>query len=155
MASTPTTPTDAEAAPSRLAQEVSNAAYAAEASTESPGPDTSTVTEKASELTDSVSEKASQARERAMETADQAREKTAEGVESAAGTLREQVEGKGGIQEAAGTRLADGMERTATYLREHDTQTMMEDIERYVREHPTQAILGAVAAGFIIGRILK
>jgi ElaB/YqjD/DUF883 family membrane-anchored ribosome-binding protein len=155
MTRSTTRTTEAEEAASRLAGEVSNAAYAADVTTEPSGDGTSQITQKASEVTDKVGEVATQAREKAMETADQARERTAEGAESAADTIREQVEGKGGIQEAAGTRLADGMEKTATYLREHDTQTMIEDIERYVREHPTQAVLGAVAAGFIIGRILK
>ena len=47
------------------------------------------------------------------------------------------------------------MESTATYLREHDTQTMLNDIEAYVRGHPTQAVIGAVAVGFVLGRMLR
>ena len=48
-------------------------------------------------------------------------------------------------REKAGTTVADGMEKTAQYLREHDTQQMVNDVEQFVREHPTQAVVGAVA----------
>ena len=47
------------------------------------------------------------------------------------------------------------MEKTATYLRENDTETMLSDFEKYIREHPTQAVISAVAVGFVVGRILR
>jgi ElaB/YqjD/DUF883 family membrane-anchored ribosome-binding protein len=109
----------------------------------------------AADAKETVSQTASQAAEKATEMADQAREKTAGGMESAADTVREQVAGKGGIQETVGTTAADTMEKTASYLRENDTQAMLNDIENYVREHPAQAVLGAVAVGFLVGRILR
>ena len=109
----------------------------------------------AADVKETAKEKAVQAGEKATEVADQAREKTAEGAQSAADTIREQTAGKGGIQETVGTTAADTMEKTATYLREHDTQTMLNDVETYIREHPTQAVIGAVAVGFVIGRILR
>jgi ElaB/YqjD/DUF883 family membrane-anchored ribosome-binding protein len=102
-----------------------------------------------------VKDKASEVASQATEKVEQARETTAEQMASTADTVRENVQGKGGIQEKAGVAAADGMEKTAQYLRDHDTQAMMQDVEKFVREHPTQAVLGAVAAGFIIGRILR
>ena len=109
----------------------------------------------ATDFKDTAREKAQQAGEKATKVADQARDKTAEGVQSAAETVREQAAGKGGIHETVGIKAADTMETTATYLREHDTQTMLNDIEAYVREHPTQAVIGAVAVGFVLGRMLR
>jgi ElaB/YqjD/DUF883 family membrane-anchored ribosome-binding protein len=109
----------------------------------------------AADVKETAKEKAAQATEKATEVADQAREKTAEGAQSAADTIREQTTGKGGIQETVGTTAADTMDKTATYLREHDTQAMLNDLETYIREHPTQAVIGAVAVGFVVGRILR
>jgi ElaB/YqjD/DUF883 family membrane-anchored ribosome-binding protein len=108
--------------------------------------------DEASETTDSTMQ---QARDKAMDTADQAKDKTAEGMASAAETIRDKVGSTGGVAGTAGTRLADGMEKTAEYLREHDTQELMSDLDQYIKDHPTQAIIGAVAIGFIIGRMLR
>jgi ElaB/YqjD/DUF883 family membrane-anchored ribosome-binding protein len=55
----------------------------------------------------------------------------------------------------AGEKVAEGMERSATYLREHSTEDMRGDVERYVREHPMQAMAGALVAGFVLSRILR
>jgi ElaB/YqjD/DUF883 family membrane-anchored ribosome-binding protein len=97
---------------------------------------------------------AASTKDKAMDTADQALDKAAGGMESAADTLREKV-GDSGVTGAAGTRLADGMEKTAGYLRDHNTQEILEDLDRYVKEHPTQALIGAVAVGFVIGRMFR
>ena len=51
--------------------------------------------------------------------------------------------------------VADGMERGAGYLRSHDTNQMWTDVEEYVREHPVMGIAGSVAAGFLVGRMLR
>lgn len=90
-----------------------------------------------------------------MQGADQARESAAEGMETAAEKIRERASGSEGVQGKAGTKLAEGMEKTAGYLREHDTQEIMGDLERFVREHPTQSVLAAVALGFVIGRMMR
>ena len=92
---------------------------------------------------------------RAMEAADKGREKAAEGVDTAASRLREQVEGEGGVKETVGVKVADGLERTAGYLREHETEELLNDLERFAREHPMQALGGAVVAGFLLGRVLR
>ena len=52
-------------------------------------------------------------------------------------------------------RLAGGMDATAGFLREPDTQRLREDFEFRVRENPFRAVLITVAAGFIAGRILR
>ncbi len=111
--------------------------------------------EGATRMKESVQDNVSSFRTGAMEQVEQSREKAAGGVESAAQQVRERVSGAGGLQETAGVKVAESMDKTATYLREHDTKAIVTDFEQYAKEHPTQAIMGAVAFGFILGRILK
>jgi ElaB/YqjD/DUF883 family membrane-anchored ribosome-binding protein len=92
--------------------------------------------------------------EKVKDTAEQGIDRTAEGVQSAADRIRTQAEERGGMTAEAGTKVADTMERTAGYLREHDSEQIMDDVERYVRDHPVQAVAGAVVGGFILGRLL-
>ncbi|MCK9485612.1 MAG: hypothetical protein M0R73_02760 [Dehalococcoidia bacterium] len=100
-----------------------------------------------------VSEAVDEASSKAQEMEATGREKAAEGAERAASMLRERSDG--GAVGAATDRAAEGMEKTARYLREHDTSDLLGEIEDYVRQHPVQGIAGAVAAGFVVGRILK
>jgi ElaB/YqjD/DUF883 family membrane-anchored ribosome-binding protein len=100
--------------------------------------------------------------QKATEFTDKARERTDEGMNKAAGAmddtaqkLRDRTEGQGGVQAKAGEKVAEGMEKTAGYLREKDTQQIMDDVEDYVREHPVQAIAGALVGGFVLARILR
>ena len=48
-----------------------------------------------------------------------------------------------------------GTTALATYLRQHDTNEIMEDFEVYAKKHPTQTLVGAVVAGFLLGRLLR
>jgi ElaB/YqjD/DUF883 family membrane-anchored ribosome-binding protein len=98
---------------------------------------------------------ATKAREKAQEQAEAGIDTAAEGLSSAADKIRERAAGVDGMPAQAGTKVADTMERTAGYLREHDTNEIVDDLERYVREHPVQAVAGAIVGGFVIGRILK
>jgi ElaB/YqjD/DUF883 family membrane-anchored ribosome-binding protein len=104
---------------------------------------------------DRTKEKASELGARAQERADEGMDKAAGGLEQGAGKLREKAQERGGMAGDAGVRVADSMEKTATYLREHDSAELLDDIEKYVRDHPVQAVAGAVVGGFLIGRILR
>ncbi|HUF53240.1 MAG TPA: hypothetical protein VMR52_05630 [Dehalococcoidia bacterium] len=137
---------------SRAAESVAEAGRAAADAAEYGDVEGGGIGEKAREQ---VAEKATMVKERAEETADPARETGADQLDNAAESLRDRAESMGGMQGKVGTSVADGMEKTAGYLREKDTQAMMADAERFVREHPTQAVLGAVAVGFIVGRMLR
>lgn len=88
-----------------------------------------------------------------QERADQGMDRAAEGMEQASASLRQHA-GDGATGKAAGV-AADSMERGASYLRDKDSAEVWNDVEQYVGEHPAQALLGAVAAGFVIGRILR
>jgi ElaB/YqjD/DUF883 family membrane-anchored ribosome-binding protein len=93
--------------------------------------------------------------ESAEETANKAVDATADKVQNTADTLRDKVEGDGGIREKAGTTVADTMEDTAGYLREHDSRDIMSDIRTYVKEHPVQTMVTAVAFAFLAGRVFQ
>jgi ElaB/YqjD/DUF883 family membrane-anchored ribosome-binding protein len=109
---------------------------------------------RAQEFAAEARDHAESAGQEVQERTDAGIDRAAQGMESAADTLREKAAGKEGLTAEAGTKLADGMERTAGYLKEHDTAAILDDMETYVREHPMQALAGAVVGGFLIGRLL-
>ena len=103
---------------------------------------------------DSMKETARDTAEKAKEKADEGIDKAAEGVKGAADKLRERAERQDGMAADAGVKVADTMERSAEYLREHDTEQIFDDLEQYVRKHPMQALAGAIVGGFLVGRLL-
>ncbi len=52
-------------------------------------------------------------------------------------------------------RAAEGMHAAAGYLQEHNTSEIANDVEEYVRAHPLQSVAAAIAAGFVVGRVLR
>jgi ElaB/YqjD/DUF883 family membrane-anchored ribosome-binding protein len=117
-------------------------------------PRTDDFKDKANEYKDKVSETASEYGDKAQEQLEKGKEQTASGLESAAGMIRERTQ-TGPLPPEAGAKVAEGMESAATYLREHDTTEIWNDMERYVKEHPAQAVAGAIFAGFLLGRMLR
>lgn len=110
---------------------------------------------KAEELGHEARERAGHMGEQARERAEQGKDATAGGLDTAADQIRERIGRGDGTAAQAGTKVADNLERTATYLREHETGEMWHDLERYVKDHPVQAAVGALAAGFFVGRMLR
>jgi ElaB/YqjD/DUF883 family membrane-anchored ribosome-binding protein len=102
-------------------------------------------------------DKAEQWTESASETADRQRENVSSGLERAASTLHEKATTIPGGPSAASAahRLADGMETTASYLREHDFADMRDDLINLCKRHPVQALVSAVAFGFLLGRSVR
>jgi ElaB/YqjD/DUF883 family membrane-anchored ribosome-binding protein len=111
--------------------------------------------DRAEDMRDKAGAKVSEYGEKAAEQVEAGKGKAATGMEQAAGTLREKVAGTSGITAEAGTKVADRMDLTAGYLREHSTGEMWDEVEHYVREHPAQALAGAVFAGFLIAKVLR
>ena len=111
--------------------------------------------ERAGEMAEQAQEKAGNVATMARERTDQGKEKAAEGMQTAAEKIRERSESREGMQAQVGTRVADTLEKTSGYLREHDTNEMWDDFESFVRENPMQAAAGALVAGFVLGRILR
>lgn len=110
--------------------------------------------ERAQQMADQGRSAMSERMEQGRERVEEGRERSADAIGSAAQQVRERTPDDGAAARA-GEYAAEGMERTARYMREHDTNAMRDDLESYVREHPAPALGAAVAAGFLIGRILR
>ena len=112
-------------------------------------------------LKDKVQDTASKAKEKVEEAGrnvqnkiDETRGPTAQKLEDAASALHEKADILPGGETVAGLAhgAADKMQATADYVRQHDVQDMMADVETFVRKHPGQSLLAAAAVGFLIGR---
>lgn len=106
------------------------------------------------EAKEMATEKAGQAKEMAADYAEMGKDRAVEGLETAASQVRDRF-GEEGMQGQVGTKVADGLEKTATYLREHEAGEMWSEIETFVKDHPMQAAAGALVAGFLMGRVLR
>lgn len=109
----------------------------------------------ASTMQDKAMETASTMQEKAMSGADAGIDRAAQGLSTAAERMRERSDTDDGARAAIETRAADAMEKTADYLSNHDSKELMQDIEDYVRQHPIQAAVGALAAGYVLGKIVR
>lgn len=109
----------------------------------------------AEEMGSQAKEMGSQAKEKVMSSADTGMDKAAEGLGSAAEKMRMRADEDTGMRSSLETRAADAMDKTSTYLRDHDSEQLMHDIEDFVRQHPLQAAAGALVAGYVIGKIVR
>jgi len=92
--------------------------------------------------------------DKAKDQVDAGIDKAASGLESTAETIKGMTgEGKG-MPAQAGVKVAESMETAAAYLKEHSSDEIFKDLEVYVKEHPTQALVGAIFAGFLVGRMM-
>jgi|GEM_PF-1744035 len=107
------------------------------------------------DMAEKAQQQASNVATMARERTEQGREKASEGLHSAAEQLRQRAGQRPGRQGEMASKFADQLDRGSSYLREHDTQQLWEDVERFVKENPMQAAAGALFAGFILGRILR
>ena len=94
--------------------------------------------DESSGLTDQVSDTARKAKEKiadagrsAKAKVDDSREPVASGLESAASTLHARADSLPGGENvtAAAHKAAEKMESTATYVRTHDVESMLDDVE--------------------------
>jgi ElaB/YqjD/DUF883 family membrane-anchored ribosome-binding protein len=111
---------------------------------------------------DQAKEQLGQAREQLNEGMDKAKDQVDAGIdtgatqlEGAADKVRDAVGDKEGMPREVGLKVADTMDTASTYLKEHSSDEIMKDLESYVKEHPAQAMVGAIFAGFLVGRILR
>ncbi|HSE43833.1 MAG TPA: hypothetical protein VLA89_00735 [Gemmatimonadales bacterium] len=123
-------------------------------STESTRSTTEEMQDKASEMTEKTKEQAVQVKDRAIEQAETGKQRAASGLQSAADQLRSRA-GEEGTTGQVASKAADTMERSASYLQEHEVNEIWEDFERMVKDHPMQAAAGALFAGFVIGRMMR
>jgi len=114
----------------------------------------SDVKDQVAELTSKAKDKAGQMAETVSERLDQQRETAAEGLNRAASTIHNKAnQVPGGPKVVNLTHsIADGMESTASYLRDHDFNKMGGDVMNMCRRYPTQSLVAALALGFLLGR---
>lgn len=115
----------------------------------------SQVQEQTREYAEKARETAQEYGQKAQENVESGKSQAAGGMERAADMVRERTAGVEGPAAEAGTKVAEGMESAATYLKQHSTSDILSDIEKYAKEHPAQALAGAVFTGFVLGRILR
>lgn len=51
--------------------------------------------------------------------------------------------------------VADRLEQASHYLKGKDTNQIITDLAAFVREKPVDSVIGAVAIGFILARIVR
>jgi ElaB/YqjD/DUF883 family membrane-anchored ribosome-binding protein len=107
--------------------------------------------DRAASLGAKIKDKASQFGSTMSQTADRQRENAAKGLDRAASSLHDGV----GSAAKVGHGLADGMESTASYLRNHSFGEMGNDVADMCRTHPVQALLSAAVLGFLVGRAIR
>ena len=95
------------------------------------------------------------AQEKVASGANAGMDKAAQGLDSAAEKMRTRAEEDEGMRSTIEGKAADAMDKTATYLKDHDSEQLMHDIEEFVRAHPLQAAAGALVAGYVLGKIVR
>jgi ElaB/YqjD/DUF883 family membrane-anchored ribosome-binding protein len=88
---------------------------------------------------------------------DENRGPAADKLHDVASTLHEKADSLPGGEKVADLAhsAADKVEATAGYVRDHDVQDMMADLENVVRRHPGQSLVAAAAVGFLLGRAFR
>lgn len=121
------------------------------------GMDAGQMKDKAAQAAGQAKEKAGEMAHSATQAIDDRREQASSMMGTAAEQLRERGESLPGGERTTemAAMAADKVEATSTYIREHDVNDMMTDLETLVRNHPTQSLIAAAAAGFLVGRMLR
>lgn len=110
-----------------------------------------------------------QVRDQVKQAASKLEERVNDGMKQAAGHVEtaaeqlgriadERLGGGSGIKGRAGEvahGTADTLNSVAGYLRDNDFENLRRDLERQMRERPLQTLLIGVAAGWVVGKILR
>ena len=85
---------------------------------------------------------------------DENRDAAASGLESAASALHEKADSLPGGEKVTSLAhaTAQKLSTSADYVREHDVNRMMADVETLVKNNPAPSLLAAAVIGFLVGR---
>ena len=110
--------------------------------------------DKISDTATQVKQKASDLGQMAADKIDNNRDAAATGLDKAASTLHEKAESLPGGEKVTSLAhaTADKLSTTADYVRTHDVNRMMGDVETLVKNNPGPALLVAAAIGFLVAR---
>ena len=113
--------------------------------------------DRAAGLASKLKEKASQVTSTVSDTVGRQRDNVAGGLDRVASTLHEKAGSLPGGQKAANAAnsFADGMESTASYLRDHDLKDMGDSLTGICRKYPVQSLVAALTIGVLVGRALR
>ena len=124
----------------------------------------SSVPDRAAKLGDDVADRAAQVKDRvsdmarsAADAVDERRSTAADGFESAASTLRDKAGSLpgGDTVNRAASAAANSLTSTADYVRTHNVNRMLSDVESMVKNNPGPTLLVAAAFGFLVGRAMR
>ena len=93
----------------------------------------------------------------AADAVDMGRRAAVDGMETAADAVRsatDKLPGGPAVREFA-NRTAEGFDRTVHYLRETHPKDMWMDIQDGAKARPVPFLVGALALGFVAGRMLR
>jgi ElaB/YqjD/DUF883 family membrane-anchored ribosome-binding protein len=90
----------------------------------------------------------------AADKIDENRDAAAGGLDKAASALHEKAESLPGGEKVTSLAhaTADKLTATADYVRDHDVNQMMADVETLVKNNPGRSLLAAAIIGFLAGR---
>jgi ElaB/YqjD/DUF883 family membrane-anchored ribosome-binding protein len=118
--------------------------------------------DQASQVVDVAKDKGEQAKSKAGEIghaaqdkADVGMDRAASGLGQAADKLREQGQQRGGSMSSAATMTADRLDTASQYLRDKDTDQLMNDLEALVRRKPVETLLAAAGVGFVLSKLIR
>ena len=116
-----------------------------------------TVPEAAASTAERMKNKAVEISQDATDKIDEKREPVANAVESAATKLYVNAGGLPGGEKIAGVaiKVADGLQDTADYVRQHDTRAALNDVRRFLKDHPAESLAVAAGIGFLLGRAFR
>ena len=118
------------------------------------GGEPSTLGEKISDTAGQVKDKISDLGRATADKIDENRDTAASGLQHAASALHEQAESLPGGEKVSGLAhaTAETLSSTADYVRDHDVNRMMADVETLVKNNPGRSLLAAGVIGFLVGR---
>jgi ElaB/YqjD/DUF883 family membrane-anchored ribosome-binding protein len=116
--------------------------------------DSPSVGEKIADTAAQVRDKISDLGQTAAEKIDENRDAAASGLQKAASALRGSAENLPGGERVAGfaQATAEKLSTTADYVRDHDLNRMMADVETLVKNNPGPSLIAAAVIGFLVGR---
>lgn len=110
---------------------------------------------KAKDAAETAKAKTDQAAGQAQAKADQSMDQAATGLGTAADKLREQGAQQGGTAGNAAAKTADTLDSASGYLRDKDTNQILDDVEALVRRRPVESLAVAAGVGFVLSKIFR
>ncbi len=96
-------------------------------------PEGSVTTHPGTHMADQVSQFGKQATEKIDVFSEQLKEKTNKAIET----------------------TTKGIDRVALYFKDKNSQELIDDVQQVIRKHPGKSVLGGLALGLLVGRILR